>query len=351
MTSSLLPWFYGRLASQQYDLWSGSSPGIDLARMKLAAPLTGEMFRRPRILACVLLLVVTALPTLALTPVLFAPVREQLTNDIAVLSALPQPSLGQRLLLRKFNRAEAILDDSSKPDGRALLLLSLKLGRLPAYANALHTVASNLVAVFNNEYHFVGSIILELPTSSEAESVEARFADQARTRERLNNAITARRVGNLYDPAKRRLDNLLARATAGLIIPFPGDMLVNSVEAKVNGINFRTTVGLATENLFEAVVTSSNIMINLSAVDLPRGFVISVPNAQPGSFRYGFTDTASFVNRIGLYNLPSESSTAGTNGAIYVSTTATEAYGSFRCSGDGFQITDGRFRITLSSAP
>jgi hypothetical protein len=319
--------------------------------MKSAVTTIGEMFRLPRILACSLLLAVTVLPTSALTPVLFVPVHQQLTNDIAELSALPDPTRAQRLRLRKFNQARAIIEDTSKADGRALLLLSTKLRGLSAYTNALHTVASNLVAVFNNEYNFVGGIILELPTTDAAKAAEKRFNQMARTHRQLNNATTARRVGYLYGPAKRRLDNLLARATAALIIPFPDDMLSNSVEAKVNGINFRTTAGLATENLFEAIVTTSNIMINVSAVDLPRGVLFSVPNAQPGSFRYGIADTASFVNRTGLYGLPSESSTAATNGAIYVSTTATEVYGSFRCSGDGFEIKDGRFRITLSSTP
>jgi len=318
--------------------------------MKLAASFTSEMVRFPRILGCLLLLAVTALPTLALTPISFAPLREQLTNDIATLSALPDPSLAQRLRLRKFNQAKALLDDTAKTDGRSLLLLSLKLRNLPAYTNALHIVASNLVAVYNNEYSFISGIILELPTSDAAEAVETKFNKLAQARERLNSVLTGHRIGNLYDPAKRRLDSLLADATAALIIPFPEEMLANSVEARVNGINFRTTAGLSSENLFEAIVTPSNIVINLSAVDWPRGFLFSVPNAQPGSFRYGISDAASFVNRRALYT-QLESSTAATNGAIYVSTTATEVYGSFRCSGDGFEIKDGRFRITLSSAP
>jgi len=316
----------------------------------LAASFTGEMVRLLRIPGCLLLLAAAALPTLALTPVSFAPLREQLTNDIATLSALPDPSLAQRLRLKKFNQANAVLDDAKKTDGRALLLLSQKLRSLPAYTNALNTVASNLVAVYNNEYSFISGIILELPTSDPADAVEAKFNKLARTRERLNSVVTSHRTGSLYDAAKRRLDDLLASATAVLIIPFPEEMLANSVEAKVNGINFRTTTGLSSENLFEAIRTPSNIVINLSAVDWPRGFLFSVPNAQPGSFRYGIADAASFVNRRALYT-QLESSTAATNGAIYVSTTATEVYGSFRCSGDGFEIRDGRFRITISSAP
>jgi len=318
--------------------------------MTLAASFTGEMVRLLRIPGCLLLLAAAALPTLALTPVSFAPLREQLTNDIATLSALPDPSLAQRLRLKKFNQANAVLDDAKKTDGRALLLLSQKLRSLPAYTNALNTVASNLVAVYNNEYSFISGIILELPTSDPADAVEAKFNKLARTRERLNSVVTSHRTGSLYDAAKRRLDDLLASATAALIIPFPEEMLANSVEAKVNGINFRTTTGLSSENLFEAIRTPSNIVINLSAVDWPRGFLFSVPNAQAGSFRYGIADAASFVNRRALYT-QLESSTAATNGAIYVSTTATEVYGSFRCSGDGFEIRDGRFRITISSAP
>ncbi len=317
--------------------------------MNLVATTIGELFRLPRLLSC-LLLAATALPCFALTPILFAPVHTQLTNDIAQLTALPTLSLAQRAQLRRLQQTKTILDDTTRRDGKTLLLLSDRLHHRSAYTNGLRIVASNLVAVFNNEYSFISGLVLELPTSTAAAAAERKFDRLSRTHRRLNNAVRIRRVASLYDPAKRRLDNLLSQATTALIIPFPDDMLRNSVEAKVNGVNFRTTSGLATENLFEAIVTSSNFIINVSAVDLPRGFLFSVPNAQPGSFRYGFSEAASFVNRAALYT-DLETSTAATNGAIYVSTTATEVYGSFRCSGDGFEIEDGRFRITLSSAP
>lgn len=286
----------------------------------------------------------------ALTPASFQPVRGQLTNEIALLSLISEPTRAERVRLNRLNRANDVLKNTAHPDGKALRLLNSHLQPLPTYKPALDATASNLVAVFNNEYNFIGGLILELPTTTAAEKAGAQYDRMARTAARLNQTIAVQRVGLLYDSSKARLDQLLFQVSEALIIPFPDDMVPNSVDAVVNGVNFSARTGLATENVFEARVTASNITINVSGIDLPRGVLFSIPNAQPGSFRYGFPDAASFVFRSELYTA-GESSTAATSGAVYVSTTPTEVYGSFRCRGEGFEIKDGRFRITLSSAP
>lgn len=81
-----------------------------------------------------------------------------------------------------------------------------------------------------------------------------------------------------------------------------------------------------------------------------RGILFSIPNAPLGAFRHAIPTAAVFTNRTGVYS-PEENNAAATNGAIFINTTATEAYGVFSCSGPGFNVTDGKFRIAISSQP
>lgn len=294
---------------------------------------------------------------LALTAVPFAPVRAQLTNEIAVLEALPDPSSGDEARLRMLQRANKVFSKTSLGDGRALRLLRNKLRRLADYNEALDTVASNLVAVYNNEYEFVGLLIPELPPSAEANVAAARYAALAGKAARLNAEINARKTGSLYDPAKRRLDNVFFRANQALLIPFPADLPQNFVEAKIdNGsgpTHFQGSSSSASSDLiaFQAIRTGNTIQVLLSAVDANRGILFSIPDVQLGTFRYEIPSEATFTNRtdIDFFTVPVSSTDVGaTGGSIFVSTTATEVFGSFECSGPGFTITEGRFRIDIT---
>ena len=117
----------------------------------------------------------------------------------------------------------------------------------------------------------------------------------------------------------------------------------------------RTTSYPGTDNVFIATTNGTNLTLTLgglsnSGTNGPRGILFSIPNAPPGAVRLAIPDAAVFTNRTGIYQ-PNQSNVAATNGSIFLNTTATEAYGTFSCSGPGFNITDGRFRITLSSQP
>ena len=59
--------------------------------------------------------------------------------------------------------------------------------------------------------------------------------------------------------------------------------------------------------------------------------------------------SATLTNRTGIY-LPTENSVAATSGSIFVSTTDTEVYGIFSCSGPGFTVTNGKFRVSITPA-
>ncbi len=157
----------------------------------------------------------------------------------------------------------------------------------------------------------------------------------------------------LYDAIRSRLDAVFAEANPALIVPFPSDISENSVKARINHVTFSASSGSSSENQFNAVVTESNIIVTLRAVDSSRGMRFSVPNAQPGTFRYEIPQAAEFINLTDLdfFHPGTETQTAATEGVIFISTTPTEVFGIFSCSGPDFDVTFGRFRINISSQP
>jgi len=302
-----------------------------------------------------------ATTSLALTPLPFAPVRDPLATEIAALSAIPDPTPAERARLRTLLRANDVLENSDLPDGKALRQLKNKLRAISDYDAPLESVAANLVGIYSNEYAFVEFLITQLPPSDETDAIIKQFEALLPSYVRLTNTISAKRISALYDPAKRRLENVLFRATRDLVIPFPLDLPTNTVVAKVDvgqgPRQFRANSVFASGNVFQAVATETNVTVTLSALDyqsgsLQRGIVFSVPNVRFGAFRYGIPDAASFTNRTDVDLFTGASNDTGaTNGAIFIATTPTEVYGSFACSGPGFEITRGRFRIRLSSPP
>ena len=291
----------------------------------------------------------------AYSPAHFSAVQTQLHADIAATAMLPAPTRHDRARLRVLQRGSNVLTKVSLADGKTLRSLNSVLGRQEMYFSTLGTIRSNLLTGFNAEQVFVGNLLLELPESPAAALVKAQFQKFSLTGARLNAATNVARFAGLYDGSKRQLDDLLIRANQASLIPFPAELLPNSVSAKINGISLRTTSYPGTDIVFIATTSGTNLTLTLgglsnSGTNGARGILFSIPNAPPGAVRLAIPDAAVFTNRTGIYQ-PSESNVAATNGSIFLNTTATEAYGTFSCSGPGFNITDGRFRITLSSQP
>ncbi len=313
--------------------------------------------RMSLLLLCGLAFSLSAVLSRAFTTAQFLAVQSQITNDITTLSVLPSPAREDRARWRSLNRAAAVCSRSALGDGQTLFSLNRILRRNPSYTPALTGVASNLLVVFKTEYNFVITLFAEMPPSDEATAVSAQYHKLAPTAARLKAAGTIAKIAALYDSTKSRLDKVLFRASQALIVPFPFELSENSVGAKINEVNFRASANAASDNIFQAVVTASNINLTVSALltsgggSFPRGLVFRVPNAQPGTFRYVIPEAAVFTNRTAVYSPESETNVGATSGSIFVSTTATEVYGSFTCSGPGFNVTDGRFRLTISSAP
>jgi len=331
-----------------------SSMGLNGVRMKRESTTPGAFRRMALALVCVLFCAAGAVSARAYSAAQFAAIHAQMTNDLAALDALENPNRSERAFFRALKRGTNALNKVSTADGRMLRTLNVLLARKPGYAPSLAIVASNLVVGFNAQHDFVGDLLLELPASKESDEVKALYLKLAPSVARLNGALTIARISALYDPAMTRLASVLIRANQALIIPFPSDLGTDSVVARINGVNFRSSAGAATGTPFEAVATETNIVMTLGALvntgTGPRGIFLSVPNVQFGAFRYAIPDVASFTNRTAVYS-EQETNVGATNGAVFVSTTGTEVYGTFSCSGPGFTVIDGRFRITISSQP
>ncbi len=309
--------------------------------------------RRASLILCLslALILVPALAS-AYTPVHFLSLQSQINADIATLSALTNPTREQRNLLRCLNRANEVLARTSVSDGKTLRALNSILVR-EAYVQPLTSVASNLLLSFTSEHAFVGSLLVEMPPSPEATAVALRYSALASLVEKLNAAPNIAKFSALYDAMKSRLDTVFAEVNEALIVPFPADITEDSVKARINGVAFSASSGSSSENSFKVTVTETNIAVTLGAVDSTRGLFLSVPNAKPGTFRYTIPQSAAFTNRTGInfFNPGQEMQAAATEGTVFVSTTATEVYGIFSCSGPGFNVIFGRFRISISSQP
>jgi len=300
---------------------------------------------------CGLLLAAMPAACLALTALPFAPVRQPLTNEIAELSALTNPAPAQIARLRTLNKANNVLSKSSFNDGKALRTLKNKLHKLPDYAAPLDTVASNLVAVLANYYNFVGALLVELPPSTGTTNVQKQYDALAPAVAKLMTTVNAAKTATLHDPLKHKVDKILAKANGLLLFEFPLDLTTNQIDAVVDGTYFKTSATAATENLFSAVATETNIAITVSAIDYPRGIFFSIPNVQIGTFRYPVPDLVTFTNRTGVYVPGGEHASGATNGNFFITANTNEVYGIFDCTGPDFAIVKGRFRISVSTQP
>jgi hypothetical protein len=292
----------------------------------------------------------------ALTVLPFTPLRVQLTNEINALETLPDPSSAERKRLRTLNKANDVFSNSSMSDGKALRTFKNTLGRYPEYTETLDAVASNLVAVYNIEYNFVGTLLPELPPSPETTVVMAQYNAHANTAAKLNADVTAKKTSALYDAAKRKLDSIFTRANQALLIPFPNDLVTNQVKAKIDlgagPKNFTATSSSSDLNVLQAVQTGDTISLTINVVESTRGLTFTIPNVQLGTARYEIPSDASFAYRtdFDFFAMPPTSTDIGaTNGSIFVSTTATEVFGTFECSGPGFDISGGRFRVNITT--
>lgn len=337
-------------------LFRGMASSVE--RMKKVLNSLGGVRRASVVLFCFSLLTWGTLSAHAYTAVPFDALRAQVTNDLAVLIALPTPTKAERALLKALRRGTNTLAKVTVSDGKTLRSMHRILGRQPAYLPALAGIETSLLTGFESEHRFVENLLVELPESPAATAVRAQFLKFAPSAAKLSAAPTLAKFAGLYDATKRKLDDLLFQASQAALVPFPQELTSNSVSARINGpFKVKTSAGASSFNVFQATASETNLSVTLQAVfytasnSVSRGILFSVPNAQPGTFRYAIPTGVVFTNRSGWFPHETETNSGATNGSIFISTTATEVYGTFSCSGPDFNITDGKFRITLSSQP
>jgi len=333
-----------------------SSMRLNDERMKTVLHKLGRARRASVAFLGASLLAASSVSSWGFSPVQFSAVQSQIHADLATVASLPSPTRDERLFLRTLQLGSNVLTKVSTTDGKTLRALNRILSRQASYLPVLGAIHTNLLTGFNAEQTFVENLLPELPESAETTAVKAQFQKFDPHGAKLNAAATVAIFSGLYDGTKRKLDDILIRANQALLIPFPSSLpSPNAVSAVINGIAFRTGQGAATDNVFNAVATETSISLTLGALvnaggSGPRGILFSIPNAALGAFRHAIPTAAVFTNRSGIYS-PEESNVGATNGAIFINATATEVYGVFSCSGPGFNITDGKFRISISSQP
>lgn len=310
------------------------------------------------VIALIALVAFTVTTANAATLSQFAPVADALTVEIAALQQVENPTSQQAQRLRTLSRAYASLLDSSNTDGQALrsLVNTLRGPAYASYAPLIDQSAANLLDSLNKNYAFVGSLISEIPNEQDAAAAQAQYNGVTTMVNKLNAADRTSKVAAQFDATRRRVNNVFVFISRVLTVAFPGDLSRNTVAASINGVSFRSSAALASDNVFQATVTESNIIISVSAVDGTtssaterRGLSFSIPNVQSGTFSYAIPTAASLVYRTGVYS-DSEVTTEATNGRIFVSSTGggDEVFGTFTASGPNFELIQGRFRINLT---
>jgi hypothetical protein len=311
-----------------------------------------------KLVGTVAIAVLVALTTVAnaATPVSFSPLAQVLTNEVAALQAIENPTAQDLQRLRILARAQTLLLDTSSSDGQALkgLVNTLKGPAYASYTPLLEEVANNLLTSLNKNYTFVGSLISEIPNEQDAAAAQAQYNALTTLVNKLNTADKLSKVAAQYDATRRRLNNVFTFISRLLIVPFPGELSRNTIAATVNGVNFRSSAALASDNVFQATVTDDGIVLQVSAVDGTtssatgrRGLSFSIPLVQSGTFSYAIPAAASLTYRTDVYT-ETETATAATGGRIFASTQGDEIFGVFSASGPNFELIQGRFRINLT---
>lgn len=317
--------------------------------------LSHSLMRRLAIMACAVAFVTTISGARALTLVQFSDVRDALSNEIATLSVIENPSKQETKRLQILSRAAGVLTNSATDDGKALrsLLSTLKENQFPDYTPLLNATAEKLRHSYDTNFQFVVGLLPQLPESEHKALAQKQLKMLTPTSTKLIGADRASKVAILLDPARRRLDTLLGTMALALIPPFPQDLSRNTISARVNGINFRVSRDHATDNLFSVTATETNFTIYCSAVDGTmssetggRGLILSVPNVLNGLTMYPVPDQAAVTFRTGVYS-GTESATNAVSGAVFVSTQGAEIFGVFTANAPGLSITNGRFRLDL----
>ncbi len=321
--------------------------------------MTREKFSRglARLITCLcaVTLMSAVMTARALTTVQFTEIGAAISNEVAILGALPSPTKQDLARLHTLIRASDILTNTATDDAKALksLLSRLKSNSFPDYAPLLNTIGTNLVASYNKRFNFVAAILPELPESKDTALAQKQFKGLTNLVAKLNAADRPSKAAALLGSAEHKLEILLETMARALIPVFPSDLSRNTISAKINGVSMRVSRDHATDNIFNVTATETNFTIYVKAVDGTvssetggRALILSLTNVVNGLVRYPIPDEASVEYHTGVYS-GTETSTSATAGSVFVSTEGNEIFGFFTATGPDLTIIYGRFRLDL----
>jgi len=300
--------------------------------------------------AFVLVLALLTLASIArATPLqTFAVVFGQATNEIAIIENNFDNSASQKDKLATLWRVRSVILRDDLRDEQVLAELVKLIGNLDDYKATLDESASNARSVVLRRYDLFATRVADLPPSSRAALAKRRFNSLADDQTALANAQHAAAISSLLAPFGARIETIARIVVKAQILPKPG-VGINAVVAVVGGHRFASTGdGAHSPNLFDVTAPGKYLAVNCRVVDREKVITFTLP-VVTDQLRYDIAQglaSLSYTPDIFASNATPMNATSGT---FIVQTNRNEIYGLFSCAGNGFQVTDGRFRIGIPS--
>lgn len=277
----------------------------------------------------------------------FAPVFTQTTNEIAFVETHFDNSPAQKEKLARLESARATVLDLELRDDQALAALVRLLGTQADYATPLNESALRARASVLNDYDALALRVEDLPPSPRATRAKNHFNALANDQAALLTAEHAAGISSRLAPFGRRIDTASRLVARAIKLPVP-NIRPNAMRARVNEHPFASAGdGAHSSNLFD--VTSPGglyLSVICRLVDGAQVINFTLPvitsegryEVAQGLAALTYTPDAFVTNALTV---------TATNGTFFVQKDRHEVYGLFSCTGQGFDLKEGKFRIEL----
>lgn len=303
--------------------------------------------RLGRVLALFALLFWSAAMVRAASLPVFEPLFLQVTNDIAFILENFDGSVPQKRTLALLTRARTAMLNDQLLDEQALASVVDLLDGNTNYTAALDQSAINARETVLGRYDALALHVADLPPSIRANRVREHFQNLANDHAALAGAQHAAGISSLLAPFGRRMKTTARLVTRAQIMPRPR-VSQNGVRAVVDGHRFNSSGnGPHSPNLFEVTAPGGLYYTSLCrAVDETKVIYLTLPIITD-QVRYEVADGLASVTYTPDIFATNIVTLAATNGTFFVQSDQKEIFGFFSCTGPGFQVKDGRFRIEI----
>jgi len=277
---------------------------------------------------------------------IFAPVFQQLTNEIESIEADFENSPVQNVRLATLIAAQQVVLDPEMADTDALQILVGLLGGDAEYADTLDEAASNARAVLLGDFDLLGARVIQLPPSPRANQARNRFDILLTSATTLVGTPHAAGIVPLLQPFAANLVLTAKFVTRAETMPLP-IVGQNTVRGTVDGQRFASAGDnrRSPNNLDVSAPNPLYLSVSCRVLSGSRVINFTLP-VVTDAVRYEVAQGLATLTYAGdiFTNTPA---VTATNGTFYVQRNKKEIYGVFSAEGPGLQITDGRFRIKL----